>query len=170
MVEKATMNDLTEQEEPFFSFFLDVFLPVTLLSDHSNLFEYTLLPIAPPLKTAFRLDASASSHTLCCNGQLISGYMTFFFSSARTVSQPLSNAALCQVACLFWRKYSWEQQGRTGTEFLTPQCVKQKNWQACFLGTVLGWILSSSTEPACPCCKGCWFAFCLSKLLLFLCM
>lgn len=148
MVEKATMNDLSEQEEPFFSFFLDVFLPVTLLSDHSNLFEYSLLPVAPPLKTALRLDASASSHTLCCNAQLISEYMTFFLSSARTVSQPLSNAALCQPACLFWRKYSWEQQGRTGTEFLTSQCEKQKNWQACFLRIVLGWILSSSAEPA----------------------
>lgn len=116
------MNDLTEQEEPFFSLSLDVFLPVTLPSNNSDLFEYSLLPVAPPLKTALRLAASASLHALYSNAQLMSGYMTFILFSARAVSQSPSNAALCQVACCFWRKYSWEQRGRTGLVFLTLLC------------------------------------------------
>lgn len=50
IVDKATISDLREREEPFFSLSLDVFLPVTLPLDHSDLFEYSLLPVAPPLK------------------------------------------------------------------------------------------------------------------------
>jgi len=72
------MNDLTEQEEPFFSLSLDVFLPATLTSDHSDLCEHSLLPVAPPLKTALKLAASASLHALHCSAQLMSGYVTFF--------------------------------------------------------------------------------------------
>lgn len=116
------MNYLTEQEEPFFSLSLNIFLPVTLPSDHSDLFKYSLLPVAPPLKTALSLAASAALHALYGNAQLMSGYVTFFLFGARTVSQPPSNAAPCQVACQFWRKSSWEQQGRTGTVFLTSLC------------------------------------------------
>lgn len=76
----------------------------------------------PTSKTTLRLAASASLHAPYCNAQLMSGYVTFFLFSARAVSQSLSNAAPCQVACHFWRKYSWEQQGRTGTVLFTSPC------------------------------------------------
>lgn len=82
------MNDLTEQEEPFFSLSLDVFLPVTLPSDHTDLFEYCLLPVAPPLKTALRLAASASLDASRCNAQLMSGYVTCFFSALQLFHNP----------------------------------------------------------------------------------
>lgn len=50
IVEKASMTDLTKQEDSFFSLSLDVFLPVTLPSDYSDLVEHSFLPVAPPLK------------------------------------------------------------------------------------------------------------------------
>lgn len=49
IVEKASMTDLRKEEDSFFSLSLDVFLPVTLPSDHSDLFEHSL-PVATPLK------------------------------------------------------------------------------------------------------------------------
>lgn len=57
-------------------------------------------------KTTLRLAASASLHVPYFNAQLMSGYVTFFLPSSRAVSQSLSNATPCQVACHFWRKYS----------------------------------------------------------------
>lgn len=157
------MNDLTEQEESFFSVFLDVFLPVTLLSDHSDLFEHSLLPAAPPLKTALRLSASASLHASCCNAQLMSGYMTFFLFSARAVSQPLSNAAPCQVACLFLEKVflGTARQNRYSVPHLTRSllpsrkagncnCVSRELYHAGSHPPVKCQLVYAPGSPVCP--------------------
>lgn len=156
------MTDLTEQEEPFFSLSLAVFLPVTLPSDHSDLFEYSLLPVAPPLKTALRRADSVSLHAPYCNAQLMSGYVTFFLFSARAVSQPPSNADPCQVCLSFLEKVfvGTTRQNRYSVPHLDVWSLPSifLHLQMCFQRIAPGWLLSSSKVPACLCCKSHRFA------------
>lgn len=117
-------------------------------------------------ETPLRLAASASLHAPYCNAQLMTGYVTFFLFSARAVSQSLSNAAPCQVACHFWRKYSWEQQGRTGTLFFTSPCgLFQAGKLALASVSRELYHAGSSRVTAHPYCKWHRFACCLSNPL-----
>lgn len=73
-------------------------------------------------KTTFRLAASASLHAPFFNAQLMSGYVTFFLSALELFHNPWAMLLRARLACQFWRKYSWEQQGRTGTALFTSPC------------------------------------------------